>query len=227
MAVSVTTIGGYNTTTNATEYTFTPGAPTANALRLLWVHAHSSANTAVPTIAGMNSAWTAVTNIISDGGLKNTSLFWSLTAAPNTSTVTVTHGGAQLNSLGILHQYTGVGANAPVQSVTSVVASAAALTCILSSLASAGNVVAAGFGGKLNSAETASSDFILLSSFNQNSPAAHLGSAWTSAARSRITQFQASASSFAGIAVEISAATPSASVPSPYYHDFYTHVVAA
>lgn len=226
MAVSVTTLGGYNTTTNATVYTFTPGAPTANALRLLWVHAHSSANTANPTITGMNSAWTALTNIISDGGLKNTSLFWSLTATPDTSTVTVTHGGAQLNSLGILHQYTGVGANAPVQSVTSLVASAAALTVILSSRASAGNVFAAGFGGKLNSAQTASSDFILLNSFNQNSPAANLGSAWTSAARSRITQFQASASSFVGIGVEVSAATPGAG-RAAYYSSYYVPRIVA
>jgi hypothetical protein len=75
---------------------------------------------------------------------------------------------------------------------------------------------------------TASTDFQLLSTFNQNSPVENLGSCWTSGNRSRVTMFQASATSMGGIAVEISAATPGgAGSRSPYYSHYYHRMVAA
>lgn len=226
MAISVTTLGGVNDTTNASVYVFTPSAPTANSLMLLWVGAHSIINNDPPTIAGMNSTWTSVASQPAiDGVNKRLDCFWAMGAAPNASTVTITYIGGRSNGQAILHQYTGVGQNGPVQSASSNVLNSLNVEVILASLSSVGNAVAVGALGKLASNMTAHSDLILLNSFNQNSPAMNLGSAWTSGNRSHLTMFITSTTSLGGIAVEISAATPAASARSPYYSNYYLPMV--
>lgn len=229
MAIAGTNIQTTNSGTNASTYAFAvPSTPGANNLVLLWVEGHSSITQGAPTITGTMSAWTQLSRISRwDAGLTDSlQLFWAMQAAPSASSLTVAWPGTQACCSVSMVEFSGVSTEAPIQSAQSTVVSAANLAMLLSSPA-AGSAVAGGASRALNSAQTASSDFILLASTNQNSPAQNLASEWTSVNASRVTLFVASAGSMAGIAVEIRPAPAGAATGQHYYHGYYSRMVAA
>lgn len=229
MAIAGSNIQTTNDGANLATYVFpVPSTPGANNLVLLWVEGHSAVTQGAPTVTGTMSTWTQLSRISQwdAGATDSIQLFWAMQASPSASSLTVAWPGTQSNCLISMVQFSGVSQEAPIQSVQSQVASAANLAMLLSAPAS-GSAVAGGASRTLNSAQTASSDFILLASTNQNSPAQNLASEWTSVNRSRVTLFAASAGSMAGIAVEIRPAPAGAAVFSPYYSNYYTRMIAS
>jgi len=217
-----------NDIANATTYVFpVPSTPGANNLVLLWVEAHSAITQGAPTVTGTMSAWTQLSRISQwDTTTDSFQLFWAMQAAPSASSLTVAFPGTQSNCLISMVQFSGVSQEAPFQSAQSIVLSASNLAMLLSAPA-AGSAVAGGASRALNSAQTASSDFILLASTNQNSPAQNLASEWTSTNRSRVSLFAASAGSMAGIAVEIRPAPAGGGgARSEYYSHYYHRMIA-
>lgn len=229
MAISGSNIQTTNDGANASTYVFAvPSTPGSNNLVLLWVTAHSTITRGAPTVTGTMSSWTMLSRISEwDGTNKQHDLFWAMQASPSASSLTVAFPGTQSNCLISMVQFSGVSTEAPVQSVQSVVASASNLAMLLTSPAS-GSAVAGAASRALNSAITASSDFVLFASTNQNSPACNLGSEWTVVNRSRVTLFAASAASMAGTAVEIRPAPAGGGAAGQYYyHSYYRSMVIA
>lgn len=227
MAITATNIVNTNSGTNASTYAFAvPSTPGANDLVILYVTAHSTITNGQPTITGTMSSWTLLSRISQFNGTgdKQFDCFWAMQAAPSASTLTVAFPGTQGDCHVIMDSFSGVSTEAPFQSVQSTVLSAANLAMLLSSPA-AGSAVAGGASRALNSAVTASSDFVLLGSNNQNSPAHNLGSEWTVTNRSRVTLFVASAGSMAGVALEMRPAPAGAGGGQHYYHHYYNRVV--
>lgn len=226
MAITATSIVNANDGANGATYVFAvPSTPGANALVVLYVESHSAITQGQPTISGTMSSWTLLSRVSQwDTGTDQFNCFWAMQASPSASSLTVAFPGTQSNCLVKMDSFSGVSTEAPIQSVQSVVNSAANLAMLLSAPA-AGSAVAGGASRALNSAQTASSDFVLLGSNNQNSPAQNLASSWTVTNASRVTMFAASAGSMAGVALEMRPAPAGATVFPHYYHGYYSRTV--
>lgn len=234
MAVTISEFTSFLSSNNSSKYTCMANVtPPTNQLLLAWCHIGGSSIRQVTNFSGCGLTWNSVTS--QKYAASNTSLhelsLWSARGTPSTGTIGIVASGSCDNCSITILQCTGESGTL-VQSATTRVTAASALTAILSAFSSANNATAVGWSrisGNENLNPTAPT--LKLSQVAGSATGADayvLASAWSSAnvLNSVVTWTTSGISGNAcGIACEINVAAAGGALDSPYYSAYYSHIV--
>ena len=174
-----------SSTTDGTSFSATSITPTANALVLAWITAHTAGTPASPTITGNGLTWVEV-GAVNVGSARRVSLFRAMGATPSAGQPVIDFGAVtQTAVVWSISQYTGVDTSGTNGSgaiqgsaVTNSGSAITTLQGLLPSFEHANNIHASGLAIAANAAITQDADFTQLGQDGEASTVIALASGW-------------------------------------------------